>query len=172
MGAMRVVAALLLLLGTSCGEAKSCTMAGSFEGVIAILKTDSGAWPDGAYDAEVDVPNRTLKCHWAFTDPLSRTNLRPNAKCDTGLQAELWQRNECVETKQGNAVRQSCTLIDDQYDLWLFVSGTPRQLTVRMSRDSSEILSERREPLYSDDEPNGPGCGVVRSASVDLTVAP
>jgi hypothetical protein len=168
----RVVAVLLLLMGTGCSDTRSCNASGCIDGVAVILKSETGAWSNGAYDVEVDVNDRTLKCHFMLPDQLPGPTSTPSIECDVGLDAYLSQSAECEEAKQGNAASQRCTPIDDQYDLLLIVVGTPKQLPLRVSRDASQIWSEEPSPAYQERDQNGPGCGICRGATVELTFAP
>jgi hypothetical protein len=84
------------------------------------------------------------------------------------VSAVIWPRTECVTTRQGDAVRQSCTPIADEYDLQLSVDGLPPSLKIELSRDERLVVSDTRAPAYVDREINGSGCGYCRQASYEL----
>jgi len=55
--------------------------------------------------------------------------------------------------------------------LRVLLTGAPKALSVTLSRDGGEVFADSPTLKYRESEPNGPDCGVCRSASVDLTVA-
>jgi hypothetical protein len=55
--------------------------------------------------------------------------------------------------------------------LRVLLTGAPKALSITLSRDGGEIFADSPSVKYRESEPNGPDCGVCRSASMDLTVA-
>lgn len=140
--------AALALNGTACDIAHSCTDIGCGSGVWATLTPQSGTWQEGQYTLVLTMDGRKQEC-----------TLRIPNDSTTGYES-------C-----GGGVRMEFTSNVDDFVLRVLVDSTPMALDLSLSRDGTVILAESPTLTYQESHPNGPDCGVCRSASVDLTVA-
>jgi hypothetical protein len=133
--------ALIALAGAGCEH--SCTDIGCGSGVSATLTRESGSWEEGEYTLDLAIDGRDEQCVLQLPDDAGRS-----ASCGGGVRVELATTTMRV-----------------------LVADAPKALSITLSRDGGELLSDSPTLTYGESEPNGPDCGVCRSAHVDLTVA-
>lgn len=162
-----------VLLNVSCMEGKACTDIGCSSGVSVLLAPDSGVWQFGDYQLEIRRDGATSSCGFVAPGDLPRDGALQSLDCGRQISADIWPRTSCTTTRHGDAVSQSCSPIENQYDLHLRIEGTPKNLSIQLTRDGEVIVNDSRAPKYGETSPNGPECGpTCRQASVELVVPP
>jgi hypothetical protein len=167
------VGACSLLQGAACNvlEGHSCTEIGCGEGVGVNVRPVGGTWPAGAYRLELGLDDVAGTCD--FTVPEDLPAMRGSATsltCLDGATLLLQQIFDCRSISEGGAVSQTCEPVADQYELTLSAFGTPTTLTLVLTRDGEELVSENRELTYTESRPNGPDCEpVCRQAQAELS---
>lgn len=163
---------LLTFLG-SCIESHSCTEIGCADAAGVIIRTESGEWPAGVYTLDVSFDSQVYVCSFTMPDDLPEMAGQGAAlDCDDpALYAYFSPRVTCTETSNGNSVSQSCTPIENQFDLQVSMYGTPAELSVELKRDDSVLVEESHTLTYEEYFPNGPECGpACRQADVNIAI--
>lgn len=135
-----------MLSGTACSN--SCTDIGCLAGVSATLTPRQAPWQSGDYTLDLTIDRRDEHCAFSLVPSDSTRSL----SCGGGVRMEL----------ATTALR-------------VLVDAAPKTLSLSLSRGGTVLLAvspmlNYRESEYRESEPNGPDCGVCRSASIELTV--
>lgn len=137
------------LLGTGC---TTCTLAYAPGGAWVSLQLED---PSGAYHVEVEGAGETLTAAITPTAP--------------GLCPGCTAEGERLLIELSPPQPAGATMVT----LWvsdLTGQAEPDQLTVRVYRGAELRLERVLRPDYQIDEPNGPGCGEVATASLAVPV--
>ncbi len=156
-----------------CFDTKSCTDVHCVDNLTVTLAPENGVWKRGEYELRLQHDGAEASCRFAMPVDLPQGGVARSFDCGAGVVALLAKRTECSSTRKGDAVTQSCTHLEDQYELRLSLRPTPSKLGVELTRDAEVVLKDDREPAYEDSSPNGPGCEpICRVAAYELVVAP
>lgn len=162
-----------LVASSSCGN-HSCTTAGCLSGVGISVRTSDGTWADGAYTLTITHDGTPHTCVLNLPEDRLGPGSLTEWSCEPTLGvpgASFPQDATCEEHRTADAISQSCTPIPDHYTVEAFVQGTPKNVTIALTRDGTTLLDQSVAPSYSDNYPNGKDCEpVCQGASVDLVV--
>ncbi len=167
-----VAGACALLQGAACNvlESHSCTEIGCANGVGLSILPAGGSWPAGAYQLDLGLDDLAGTCDFSVPEDLPAGGSATSFTCIEGVTIMLQQVFVCRSISEGGAVSQSCEPVADQYELTLSAFGEPTTLTLVLSRDAEELLSENRALTYTESRPNGPDCEpLCRQAQLELT---
>lgn len=138
--------AAFALGGAACGIGHYCSDRGcDNRSITATLTPQSGTWQQGEYTLDLTMDGRKERC--TFRIPSSVSSL----SCGAGVRV-YFARN-----------------VDD-FALRLLSDLAPKALSLSLSLEGRSVLAESPTLTYEESYPNGPDCGVCRSASVELTV--
>lgn len=151
---------------------KACTDIGCSDGLSLSFNTVDGHWPDGDYHLELDFAGDQHRCSFRLPDALPKERgATGQAVCEANMSGYFSAKTMCMETRSKDSVSQSCTPLDGQWTLDLHRDGTPKTVSVRVTRDEREVASVSRTIDYQENRPNGPDCEpLCRQARIDLLV--
>lgn len=165
-----LVAACASLNGAACELEHSCTEIGCADNVSVRVGPLDQPWPEGDYQLEVALDDLSGSCAFSLPDDLPARGSVTSISCLEGVELGIQQLYECSSRREGDAVSQSCEPLAGRYELTLSAYATPEQLSLTLSRDGTQLLSEERELSYATTRPNGPECSPeCRQAEVELT---
>jgi hypothetical protein len=141
-----------------------------FDGVTLIVEPASGDLIAGTHSVTVDADGNVLTC--SFDYPLASLPGGGSTpiQCPNGLSVTLVPRQSCVEEKHKESTSYTCTPIPNTNQERIFVSGTPKLISVAQSVDGNLILEQTITPTFIDSEPNGRGCGICRHAKAEWPI--
>lgn len=150
---------------TGCEQDNLCTQMGCPYPVS--IEVSAPAWPAGLYAFDFSDAEREYFCTLDLTtggqgaggaagerQGLTQFDFELPCELVSGPAAEDWERPELWFDK---------TLLID-------LKSAPAQLPLRVSYQNREVLKQQLTPSYKDSYPNGPDCGVCRSAKVAVSL--
>ena len=172
---MRTSALLIALALAGCDTdvflGKGCTDIGCGDSLSLNFNTADGSWPDGEYRLELDFAGDEQRCSFKLPESLPAQRGSVGQVCESNLRGSIFAKTVCMETRTKDAVSQSCTPLPDQWTLTLHRDGTPKTVSIRVTRDDQEVASVSQTVNYRDNRPNGPDCEpLCRQAQIELTV--
>lgn len=136
-------------------EGKICTEIGCANGFRLELRKDS--WEPGSYSFHIEADGEVSDCTGSL--PLKPCDASPSVTC-TGAKGFFIGESGCAMAA------------DQQGFSEIQFETSPKQITVTISRDGSELAKQTFEPTYKESQPNGPGCEpICRQASASITLA-
>lgn len=136
-----VAAVLSCLAAMGCGL--SCTDMYAPSGVV--VEVDGGTWTPGRYELELNGYNQFALCVIDLPD-------------DGALPPACTANAEVVLDEAGEAIV-----------MFYAENFAPEGFSVELRRDGEVVAEDQVVPAYEVDEPNGPGCGERRVATVTFS---
>lgn len=150
---------------------RACTEIGCSDSLTLGFNTADGHWPDGDYRIEFDFAGDERRCSFSLPEALPAQVGSVGEVCDSSQRGHFSAKTTCMETRTKDAVTQSCTPLPGQWTLALHREGTPKTVSVRVTRDEQEVASVSQTVSYRENRPNGPDCDpLCRQAQIDVMV--
>lgn len=165
-----VLAASTSFNSAGCEFGTSCTEMGCADNVSVRVTAGDQAWSDGEYQFALTLDDLTGTCNFTLPDALPPRGSISSIPCLDGVDIGIQQLAECTTHQEGDSISQSCQPIPDRYELTISAYATPTQLSLTLSRDGAQLISESRALSYVTTRPNGPDCEPeCRQAQLDFT---
>ena len=123
---------------------RRCTLMEFMDGLFVQL-VRHGEWPAGRYRFAIRYEGETMTCEGRF--PLGPPGTSVGIECDP-----------------------DATVINDPGLLQILIFSHPQLVEIVVTRGGTRVAQVRQELEYSESEPNGPGCGLVRVAAVEVSL--
>lgn len=148
-----------------------CTEIGCMDQVALTLRPSDGPWADGRYALTLALDDGSPEtCAFELPADLPELGSVREIRCSGAATFFLQQEATCTETSSDGARHQTCTPVQGRYTLQSSVPGTPRTVSVELTRDGAALIEESLEPSYRAERPNGPDCEpTCRQASLELS---
>lgn len=135
-------------------EGQICTEIGCVNGFH--LNLHKQTWEAGSYSFHIEADGAVTECTGSL--PLKPCDGSPSLSC-TGAKGFFIGESGCAMAP------------DQQGFSEIQFESAPKQVTVTISRDGSELIKQSFEPTYRETQPNGPGCEpICHQATADLTI--
>lgn len=148
------------LTSVACMGPFACTLVAWFEGLSVELVGPGGNLPEGAYEVEVVADGEPLRLTVDWT-PTMYSCRAPEDDC-------------LVEVALDDGRELRLQFEFDRIVVWYEdddgLAGGPAEASVTMRRDGVVVGSDVFMPTYRESEPNGRGCGVATTATVELAI--
>jgi len=158
-----LVLAVAVSFTQSCSE-KPCTDIGWQEGLTVTLNSDEPL-TGGTYRFIIEIPDDTFEVNLALQDP---QNTRDGIYVSQHIDRGAWQVNASLtgSTAYGTTGQIVIGRLGK-------TGGGPQSLRLTARQDDVEIGALELAAIdYSKDEPNGPDCGVARTAVTSILLTP
>ncbi len=133
-----------------------------------------GRWEDGEYEIAVegDVGSGPVSCRFRIPEDVPARGSSVQLDCTGALMLSLQQDSKCTPPPKNSRTSGPCELLEGQFALVGGVEGTPKELTIQLTRDGTSIVSRTVSPKYQRLQPNGPDCEpVCNRAEESITVS-
>ncbi|MEZ4229086.1 MAG: hypothetical protein R3B89_07985 [Polyangiaceae bacterium] len=135
-------------------EGQICTEIGCVDGFRVDVKKDQ--WEAGEYSFHIEADGNVSDC----------TGSLPLKPCESGSSIS------CTGSQGFTIAEVGCAMAPAQQAFGeIHFEGAPKQVTISISRDGSELIKQVFEPVYTESQPNGPGCEpICHQASASVTI--
>jgi hypothetical protein len=155
--------AVTVTLAQGCAT-KVCTLIGWQEGLTVKVTSDEPL-TGGTYRFVVEIPEETFEVDLAIADPV---NTQQGVYVSRRIERGSWQVNASLSGSTSFG-----TLGEVVIGRFRGATGGPESLRLVALQDGVEIGSLALGAIdYREDEPNGPGCGVSKTAVASISIAP
>ncbi len=135
-------------------DGKICTEIGCVDGFRVDFHKDH--WEPGSYSFHIEADGEVSDCTGNL--PLKACSSESNLTC-TGSKRFIIAEVGCAMAPEQQSFNE------------IHFEGAPKQVTISISHDGSELVKQIFEPEYTDSQPNGPGCEpICHQASATMTL--